>query len=385
LDHAGRLIKRNSRIDVENMRSLFIVSLDKAYGGAERNIETLAEALQQHLKVTVFACSPTHIAVLQKLLRPPSRVIGLRQRRGTIDRIAWVSELSARFMAFRPDAILTNTNISAQIVATVAGIVPGVSRRTFIYVGDFTWKDFDRIFKRLDTARVLIPGPALLDRPDYLVSHLAPVGPMQWSIVANAVRLPGELEDSDAPEGYVLHLATARLWKGHYELIRAAAMLRDRGLPVQFVSRGAVAKPALWQALQHIVSRWKLTQLFTLQDATDDPSTLIHRCLCVVVPSISHFGGPEPFGRTIVEAWAHAKPVVAFDTGGPHYLIEHQQDGLLVPEGNVAMLADASQELRQDPDLCRRLGENGLAKIRRLYSAATIARELATILLQGEA
>ena len=344
------------------MRSVFIVSLGDGYGGAERSIEIIANRLQQDVRIIVFASSSKHVAALRSILCPPSRLIVFRCGDGTMNWFSWVAMFLVFLTVFRPNAIITNTNLSAELLAATARVMPEISRRAFIFVRDFAWRDLDRIFQRLDKARVLIPGPALLDRPDYIARHLAPVGPMQWSIVGNAMNLPGHAPPPDESDGYVLHLASSNLWKGHYQLIRAAALLRDSGVPMRFISRGGVHNRELWLAFHRIISRWKLGGLFALWDAVDDPSELLHRSLCVVVPSISHFGGPETFGRAIIEAWAHRKPVVAFDVGGGHYLIEHEKDGLLVPEGNVAQLADALRSLRQDPDLCRRLGEAGLAK-----------------------
>jgi glycosyltransferase involved in cell wall biosynthesis len=345
------------------MHSLLIISLETEYGGAERSIEIAAEALQRDVRVTVLAFAAKHVDALQKLLRPPSRVITWRRFGGDLDGRLPLAALVVRLAALRPDAVLVNTHLSARILAAAARVLPGISRRTFIYVRDFMWSDLDLILDRLSKSRILISGPALLDRPDYLSHHLAPHGPMRWSVVANAVRLPAPASRPETSAGYVLHLATANLWKGHYPLIRAAAALRDRGTQMRFISRGQVDDPAYWAALHRIVRNWGLAGSFALWDFVDDPSELLRGSLCVVVPSVSHFGGPESFGRTIIEAWAHAKPVVAFDAGGAHHLIEHERDGLLVPEGDVEALADALQRLQQNPDLCRHLGENGLAKV----------------------
>jgi glycosyltransferase involved in cell wall biosynthesis len=242
------------------------------------------------------------------------------------------------------------------------------------------WTDFDRIFRYLSGAHVLMPGQALLDRSDYLAKHLVPRGTMKWSIVGNPVYLPTQVTRSRATDGYVLHLATANLFKGHYHLIRTAALLRDRGIPMRFISRGAIANPALWSAFHGLIFSWGLAKLFALWDAVEDPSEHLRGSLCVVVASISHFGGPESFGRTIIEAWAHGKPVVAFDTGGARYLIEHGHDGLLVPEGDVEALADALQLLEQRPDLRCRLAENGLAKVRRSFTPDKVVRDLRAVL-----
>jgi glycosyltransferase involved in cell wall biosynthesis len=358
------------------MRSLLIISLETGYGGAERSIEIVAEALQRDVRVTVLAFASKHVDALQNLLHPPSRVIAWRRFSGDLHGSLPVAALLMRLAASRPDAVLVNTNISARILAAAARLYPRISRRTFIYVRDFMWKDLDLILPRLSEARILIPGPALLDRADYLAHRLIPHGPMRWAVVPNAVRLPAPATGSETSAGYVLHLAAANLWKGHYPLIRAAALLRDRGTQMRFISRGQVDDPAFWAALHRIIRNWGLARSFALWDFVEDPSELLQSSLCVAVPSVSHFGGPESFGRAIIEAWAHSKPVVAFDTGGAHHLIEHEHDGLLVPEGDVEALADALHRLQQNPDLCRRLGENGLAKVRQSFTVEKIVGEL---------
>jgi glycosyltransferase involved in cell wall biosynthesis len=103
----------------------------------------------------------------------------------------------------------------------------------------------------------------------------------------------------------------------------------------------------------------------------------------VVVPSVSHSGGPETFGRTVIEAWAWRKPVVAYACGAVAGLIEDGVDGLLVPEGDVEALAEALHRLSTAPDLCRRLGEAGHARVLRDYEAGAVTRRLLDALAAG--
>ena len=77
---------------------------------------------------------------------------------------------------------------------------------------------------------------------------------------------------------------------------------------------------------------------------------------------MSKFGGPESFGRTIVEAWSHRKPAIAFRCGGPKYLISDGDDGYLVEEGNVEELARRMLGLCADKILRIRMGERGYEK-----------------------
>jgi glycosyltransferase involved in cell wall biosynthesis len=49
----------------------------------------------------------------------------------------------------------------------------------------------------------------------------------------------------------------------------------------------------------------------------------------------------EPLGNVVIEAWAHAVPVVAAAAAGPAHLIDDGKTGLLVPKEDAAALAEA--------------------------------------------
>ena len=70
----------------------------------------------------------------------------------------------------------------------------------------------------------------------------------------------------------------------------------------------------------------------------------------------------ESFGLIYVEAWANAKPLIAADTGVSRELIEDGVDGLLVPFGNAARIADAINCLLKSSDLRQRMAEAGSRK-----------------------
>jgi glycosyltransferase involved in cell wall biosynthesis len=81
----------------------------------------------------------------------------------------------------------------------------------------------------------------------------------------------------------------------------------------------------------------------------------------------------DSFGIVILEAWAHAKPVVAADSGGIPGVIDHGVNGLLVPFGRPRELAAAIGRLLRDVALARSLGENGRRKLASEYSWNTQA------------
>ncbi len=70
----------------------------------------------------------------------------------------------------------------------------------------------------------------------------------------------------------------------------------------------------------------------------------------------------DSFGIVYLEAWLYKKPVIGALAGGVPDVITHAKDGLLVPFGNVAELAEAIEGLLRDRGLARRLGQAGHEK-----------------------
>ena len=83
----------------------------------------------------------------------------------------------------------------------------------------------------------------------------------------------------------------------------------------------------------------------------EDPAEAF-RALDVVVHASTR---PEPFGLTIVEAMACAKPVVAAAAGGAAELFQDGRDALGHPPGDADALAAAVGRLVDDPALPARL------------------------------
>ena len=70
------------------------------------------------------------------------------------------------------------------------------------------------------------------------------------------------------------------------------------------------------------------------------------RALVVVVPSIWE----EPFGRTVIEAFATGTPVIASRCGALPELVTDKVDGFLVPPGDAPAIVEAIRSLQSRPD-----------------------------------
>jgi len=77
----------------------------------------------------------------------------------------------------------------------------------------------------------------------------------------------------------------------------------------------------------------------------------------------------------LLEAMAWGLPVVATAVGGIPGAVQHAQNGLLVPPGNIDALADALAQLLRSQPLRHALGAAARATIEREFSlAASIER-----------
>jgi glycosyltransferase involved in cell wall biosynthesis len=88
---------------------------------------------------------------------------------------------------------------------------------------------------------------------------------------------------------------------------------------------------------------------------------------------------PEPFGRTLLEAMACGKAVVAPDAGGIPEFVRHGENGLLYEMGNEKALAASLITLLGNPELRRRLGEGGLQTATK-FAPEPHAREILSVL-----
>ena len=362
------------------MRRLFIVSAATGYGGAERSIEIIARHLPDTIETTIYAAHPEHIFQLRNAAstRGNLRIRRISARPRRLSRRLTALSLLADFRREMPDAVLVNTHASALLCAIMARFAPELAERSFLFVRDFQWQDLDHLFDRLPRARVLVPNEVVAERTGYLFPfHVGP-DRRPVSVVPDMVELPVAVEDDGT--GEFLHLATINRFKGHSDLMLAMHRLKVAGKAVSVRSAGYVGDGPLYRNLLALRETLGLEKTFAFAGHVSDPAPLLARCRAVVVPSVSHSTGPETFGRAVIEAWAHRKPVIAYAAGGPARLISDGEDGLLVPEGDTGGLADAMARLQDNPQLCRRLGEAGYIKAAKHYEAKTVTEQLLGVL-----
>lgn len=90
----------------------------------------------------------------------------------------------------------------------------------------------------------------------------------------------------------------------------------------------------------------------------------------------------EGQSRTLVEAMALKKGVVASAVGGVPEVISNRRTGLLVASGNPEALAQGIEELLRDPEKMKQMGEAAAADVRKRFSLEEMIRRLQSVYLE---
>jgi glycosyltransferase involved in cell wall biosynthesis len=99
-------------------------------------------------------------------------------------------------------------------------------------------------------------------------------------------------------------------------------------------------------------------------DRVGDVRKVWRRADICVLPA--RHGGGMP--RALLEAAACARPLLVTDVSGPRDFVRDGVEGLVVPPGDAAALADALQHLARDADLRERMGEAARLRLLRGYT-----------------
>jgi glycosyltransferase involved in cell wall biosynthesis len=190
--------------------------------------------------------------------------------------------------------------------------------------------------------RVLERARLTICASNALADSARELGAKAVRVIPSAVELPERVgEPADPPE--VLFVGRLSPEKGILDLVQAAD-----GIPLTVAGDGPLRDrvPGALGFVQH-------TAL----------PPLYERAAVVAVPSHR-----EGFGVACAEAMAHARPVVASAVGGLLDLVVDGETGMLVPPRDIPALREALERLLADPDLRRRLGEAGRARVQERFS-----------------
>jgi glycosyltransferase involved in cell wall biosynthesis len=157
------------------------------------------------------------------------------------------------------------------------------------------------------------------------------------------------------------HLANQSREKGTIDLLLAVETLWQRGINVHIVLAGPEMANfrAFWPGFEQRLSSEQQPRIHRLGVLDDQQKRDFFAGIDVfTLPSRS-----DSFGLVLLEAWANAKPVIAYRAGGIADLIRHDSDGLLAPCGDVGALAAGLESLCRDAARRSAFGSHGLARV----------------------
>ena len=167
------------------------------------------------------------------------------------------------------------------------------------------------------------------------------------------------------------------LWdKGVGEYVEAARILRERHPTARFQLLGPAGVDNPSAVTLDTLQAWQREGLVEYLGEAHDVREHIANADCVVLPSYR-----EGVPRTLMEASAMGRPIVATDVPGCREVVADGITGFLCEAKSAASLADKLQAMMAlTPDERRAMGERGRAKVAAEFDETTvIARYLETL------
>lgn len=208
---------------------------------------------------------------------------------------------------------------------------------------------------RIDPARIaVIPEGVDTDAFDP-----AAVNPERVRVVRAAWGLR-----SDDRRAVILLAARFTPGKGHRLMIEAFAATASGDRAVLILAGDGHGAKAFVAALKADIARAGLADRVRFVGPCDDMPAAFAAADLVVAPSTV----PESFGRSVVEAQAMERPVLASPLGGPAETVAPGETGWLAASGDTGAWAAALQHaLGAGPETLAAMGRAGRARVQRLY------------------
>ena len=171
------------------------------------------------------------------------------------------------------------------------------------------------------------------------------------------------------PSGPVLVVLPARmLWdKGVREYVEAARILKEQGVTARFALVGDTDPDYPACVPEQQLKEWQASGVVEWWGWQEDMPAVYSQAHIVCLPSYR-----EGLPRTLAEAAACGRALVAADVPGCRSIVRQGENGLLVPVRDGQALAEALRTLILDPALRKRMGLRGREIVMKEYSTEKV-------------
>jgi len=192
-----------------------------------------------------------------------------------------------------------------------------------------------------------------------------------WTAI-QAFRNAAKEEDKPGPF-HLGTLANIERRKGIHKLLEVATLLKGRELDFRLIIGGAVTDRVYFAELKDMVRSMDLEDIVEFRGFVD-PAEFLPQ-LDVFLFASTQEGMP----LAVIEAIASGLPIVAFDATGITEVLDNGAAGILIPSGNVDMMADAVALLLSDSYTRAQYARKALERSK-LFSPDVQIHRLGTIL-----
>jgi glycosyltransferase involved in cell wall biosynthesis len=204
-----------------------------------------------------------------------------------------------------------------------------------------------------DAANITLVGGAGVDPANFPLTDEPPVPPLKVAVVSRMIR----------PKGIV-------------EAVEAVRRARGAGASVELHLFGN-PDPANPRSIpQATLERWSAEPGITWHGRVADVAQVWRQHHVAMLLSYR-----EGLPRSLVEAAAVGRPIVATDVAGCREVVHDGQEGILVPLGDIAAAARALSTLAADPDLRYRLGAAANARFHERFTADAVRQKVQNLYL----
>ena len=295
-------------------------------------------------------------------------------------RIALFPPRLARIVRREAPDLIFSWLVEAQPFASLAGLLTGRRRRVTWWQANMPQIDF---VERMATA---LPARAVFMYSHATAEVQRSIWPHRETIVVHpGIDAPAQVardelgrlrEQLELPADRPVVGIVGRLcsWKGQHHVLRAIALLRDRGLDVHGLIVGGNAydfEPEYEPHLRRLAAELGIEDHVTFTGQVPDGT--VHMQLMDVMANASDH---EPFGIVLLEAMALGVPVVAVAAGGPAEIVEDGVSGLLVQRAGGDELAGAFQRVVESDDLRDSLVAGGRRAVEERFTTRRMVDQL---------
>lgn len=170
----------------------------------------------------------------------------------------------------------------------------------------------------------------------------------------------------------IVVLASRMLWtKGVGDFVEVARILKKRGIKARMVLLGSPddMNPSsinVWQLQQ-----WNDEGIVEWWGWSEEIPSILQQSSVAVLPSSYGEGVP----KFLIEAASAGLPIVTYDVPGCREIVRDGENGLLVPLQNIQLLARAIENLVENPDMRKKMGERSREIAKDEFSQEHIIQE----------